>query len=70
MNLEKVLKGCITNDKSLVNYTKIGNQQLNIFGNKYFIPDDTIKAFYTQYKKYVFQENKDAYLTEKQLETG
>lgn len=70
MSFDKFLKGCITNDKSLVNHTKIGNQKLNIFGNKYFIPDDNKKAFYTQYKKFVFQDNKDAYLTEKQLEIG
>lgn len=70
MHLEKLLKGCITNDKSLVNYTKIGNPTLGIFGGKYFIPDDTTKAFYEQYKKHVFQEKKDAYFTEKQLEKG
>lgn len=70
MNFDKFLKGYITNDKTMVNHTKIGNQQLNIFGNKYFIPDDNKKAFYTQYKKFVFQDNKDAYLTEKQLEIG
>ena len=70
MQLDKFLKGCITNDKSLVNYTKIGNNTLNIFGNKYFIPDDTTKTFYEHYKKIVFEEKQDAYLTEKQLDKG
>lgn len=68
--MEKWLKSFITNDKTNVNYTKIGNQQLSIFGNKYFIPFDRTKEFYDYYKKYVFQEKKDAYLTEKQLENG
>ena len=70
MQLDKFLKGCITNDKSLVNYTKIGNNALNIFGNKYFIPDDMTKTFYEHYKKFVFEEKQDAYLTEKQLDKG
>ena len=70
MTLDKVLKSCITNDKTLVNHTKIGNPSLNIFGGKYYIPEDTIKSFYEQYKKHVFQDKKDAYFTEKQLEKG
>ena len=68
--MEKWLRPFITNERTNVNYTKIGNQGLNIFGNKYSIPDDRVKDFYETYKKHVFEDHQDAYLTEKQLDKG
>jgi P4 family phage/plasmid primase-like protien len=70
MSFDKWTKPFITNERSNVNYTKIGNHELNVFGNKYFIPQERVKDFYKQYKKHVFEEKQDAYLTEKQLEKG
>lgn len=71
MSLDSFLKKFIVSEKGApVNYTKIGNKELNVYGNKYFIPEDKTNDFYKAYKKYVFQEQKEAYLTEKQLEQG
>jgi len=52
------------------NYTKIGNPKFNISGGSYSIPLDQIGEFYELYKRHVFVEGKQAYLTEKQLENG
>ena len=71
MSLDQFLKKFIVTEKEQpINHTKIGNQELNVYGNKYYIPDDRTNDFYNVYKKYVFEQNKEAYLTEKQLEIG
>ena len=70
MELDKFLKPYISKDKSNVNYTKIPNKELGIFGQKYSIPDNKIDEFYKIYKKFTFENNKLTYLTEKQLEIG
>ena len=40
------LKKHISKENSLVNYTKIGSKDYNVFGNSYLIPDDKVKEFY------------------------
>lgn len=71
MSLDQFLKKFIVSEKGApVNYTKIGNTDLNVYGNKYFIPEDKTTEFYNVYKKHVFKDKKEAYLTEKQLDCG
>jgi len=70
MSLDQYLKKHIADSKTSVNYTKIGNTELGVFGNKYFIGDDDVAEFQKVYKKHVFENKKEAYLTEKQLEIG
>ena len=51
-------------------HTKIGDTKLNVFGGCYFIPLEKMDEFYGLYKKTVFTDKKEAYLTEKQLDEG
>ncbi len=51
-------------------HTKIGDSKLNVFGGCYFIPLEKMDEFYGHYKKSVFVEKNQAYLTEKQLDEG
>ena len=70
MALDNYLKKFITKDKASANYIKIGDAELNVFGNKYHITKDNLANFQENYKKHVFQNNKEAYIVEKQLENG
>ena len=70
MNLDQALKQFVTNDRNVVTHTKIGNPELNIYGNKYFINSENEKKFYDTYKRVVLKEKQEAYITEKQLEIG
>ena len=70
MSLDQALKKFVTNDKILTTHTKIGNTELNIFGNKYSITKENEKKFYDIYQKHVFEKQCEAYMTEKQLELG
>jgi P4 family phage/plasmid primase-like protien len=66
--MEQFLKTFINKDTH--NYTKIGSKPLNICGGAYYIPEEDIETFYKLYKQHVFVDQKQAYLTEKQLEEG
>jgi hypothetical protein len=71
MSLAQYLKQFMIHDKDLpVTHHSIGNVDLNVYPGKYHIPDDKLNEFYKIYKEYVFQEKKQAYLTEKQIENG
>ena len=51
--------------------TRIGNQELEIFGGKYSIPDDKYADFLmNQYYRDVYQKGQPEYLTETQMEKG
>ena len=51
--------------------TRIGNQELEIFGGKFSIPDDKYPDFLKQqYYREVYQKAQPEYLTETQLEKG
>ncbi len=56
MVLEQFLKKFITKEKTGINYIKIGNNELNVFGNKYSIPNEYVKDFYNDYKIHVFKK--------------
>ena len=66
----KLIKTFTANDNNVVNYTRIGNPGLNIYGGKYNIPGNMVKQFYSLYKKHVFKDGNPEYITEKQLEVG
>jgi len=68
--MESFLKKFITKPGEEHNYTKIPNPKLNVTGGSYSIPLNELPEFYSLYKNHVFVENKQAYLTEKQLENG
>jgi len=70
MALDQYLKQFTTKDKTAANYIKIGDSELNVFGNKYHITKDNLKNFHDHYKKHVFENKKEAYLVERQLENG
>lgn len=68
-NLERFLNKHYCKDGNF-NYTKIKSSKLNISGGTYSISPDNIDDFYNIYKKHVFIDKKQAYLTEKQLDNG
>tara|TARA_B100001094_G_scaffold23379_2_gene19813 strand:+ start:1380 stop:4226 length:2847 start_codon:yes stop_codon:yes gene_type:complete len=70
MALDQYLKKFITKDKSSANYIKIGDAELNVFGNKYQIIKDNLNEFQENYKRHVFENKKEAYLVERQLDNG
>ena len=68
--MESFLKRFTTKPGEEHNYTKIPNPKFNITGGSYSVPLNELPEFYAHYKKHVFIEGKQAYLTEKQLEDG
>ena len=70
MSLDRYLKQFITKDKSNANYIKIGDKDLNVFGNKYYVSCEHLKSFTNIYKKEVFINNIESYLVERQLSVG
>jgi hypothetical protein len=51
-------------------HTRIGDKDLNIYGGKYFIPENELLTFYKLYHEHVFINNHSEYLTEKQLDNS
>jgi P4 family phage/plasmid primase-like protien len=49
-------------------HTRIGNQELNIYGGKYCIDNGELSVFRRLYYEHVFVKNRKEYLTEKQLD--
>lgn len=55
---------------SPITHTRIGDQNLNIYGGAYAIPKEEINLFHNLYYDHVFVKNNKEYLTEKQIENG
>ena len=55
-------------DKSTITHTRIGNQELNIYGAAFSINKEELPVFYRLYYEHVFVKNRKEYLTEKQLD--
>ena len=55
MALDQYLKKFITKDKSSANYIKIGDAELNVFGNKYQIIKDNLNEFQENYKENIHE---------------
>jgi len=59
-----------TEEKNLITHTRIGDKSLNIFGGKYYIPENELPTFYKLYHERVIINNNPEYLTEKQLDNS
>jgi P4 family phage/plasmid primase-like protien len=54
-----------------VSHTRIGSQELNVYGGSFSIDKEELPVFYRLYYEHVFVKGRKEYLTEKQLdETG
>lgn len=54
-----------------ITHTRIGNQELNVYGGSFSIQPDELQTFYRLYYEHTFVKNRKEYLTEKQLsDTG
>lgn len=51
-----------------VTHTRIGNQELNVYGGSYSIDKEELPTFRRLYYEHVFVKNRKEYLTEKQLD--
>ena len=52
---------------TVITHTRIGDQQLNIYGGSFSISKEELPTFYRLYYEHVFVKNRKEYLTEKQL---
>lgn len=57
-----------TNKDAITTHTRIGNQELNVYGGSYSISKEELSVFYRLYYEHVFVKNRKEYLTEKQLD--
>jgi P4 family phage/plasmid primase-like protien len=57
-----------TNKDTIITHTRIGNQELNVYGGSYSICKEELPIFYRWYYDHVFVKNRKEYLTEKQLD--
>lgn len=55
-------------DRDVITHTRIGNQELNIYGGSFSINKEELPVFYRLYYEHVFVKNRKEYLTEKQLD--
>ena len=55
-------------DKDVITHTRIGNQELNIYGGSFSINKEELPVFYRLYYEHVFVKNRKEYLTERQLD--
>jgi P4 family phage/plasmid primase-like protien len=67
LQAHKISKG---DDSQKITNTRIGNQELDIYGGKYSIPDEKYPEFIKLYYREVFTKGQPEYLTENQLEKG
>ena len=59
------------NGNNIITHTRIGNQELNVYGGSFNIPPAELSTFYQLYHEHVFVKNRKEFLTEKQLpDTG
>jgi P4 family phage/plasmid primase-like protien len=58
----------INKDKCSITHTRIGNQELNIYGAAFTINKEELPVFYRLYYEHVFVKNRKEYITEKQLD--
>ena len=56
-----------TNSK-LITHTRIGNQELNVYGGSFSIDKEELPIFRRLYYEHVFVKNRKEYLTERQLD--
>ncbi len=54
----------------IITHTRIGSQDLNIYGGSFSIDKEDLHTFYKLYYEHVFVKNRKEYLTEKQQESS
>ena len=59
-----------TNEKINLSHTRIGNEDLNVYGGSYLIENNELATFRRLYYEHVFVKNRKEYLTEKQLDVN
>jgi P4 family phage/plasmid primase-like protien len=57
-----------TNNKKTITHTRIGCEELKIYGGSYCIEKEELPVFHRLYYEHVFVKNRKEYLTEKQLD--
>ena len=55
-------------NQKIITHTRIGNQELNIYGGAYSIDKEELPIFRRFYYEHVFVKNRKEYLTERQLD--
>lgn len=68
--LAKFLNTHRTKDKEEITHTRIGNPELGVYGGSYTIEEKDSDRFWKYYHKHVFVNNKQEFLTEKQMKVG
>ena len=63
-------KGNVTITHTRIPSKKDANGKTQIYGGSYHVPTDSLKKFQDQYYDAVIKNNRDEYLTEKQLVNG
>ena len=57
-----------TTNQKTITHTRIGNQELNVYGGAFSIDKDELPVFRRLYYEHVFVKGRKEYLTEKQLD--
>ena len=65
--LNNYLQSHVCKEGQSPTHTRIGSTTEKIFGGSYFIPDNELNTFWSQYYKHIFENHNVDYLTEKQL---
>jgi P4 family phage/plasmid primase-like protien len=55
---------------NIITHTRIGSQELNVYGGSFSIDKSELPIFYRLYYEHVFVKNRKEYLTEKQLDSN
>ena len=58
----------VNSSSKTITHTRIGSQELNVYGGSFTIEKEELQAFYRLYYEHVFVKGRKEYLTEKQLE--
>ena len=58
----------VNSSSKTITHTRIGSQELNVYGGSFTIEKEELHAFYRLYYEHVFVKGRKEYLTEKQLE--
>ncbi len=70
LSKHSVNKNSGTGDKKIITHTRIGNQELNVYGGSFSIEKEDLPIFRRLYYEHVFVKGRKEYLTEKQLQEG
>jgi len=69
-NAKNKTGGNLNTNTKTITHTRIGNQELNVYGGSFSIEKDELPTFRRLYYEHVFVKNRKEYLTEKQLDNN